>query len=145
MSGAYNYNATLDVQWPFGFGLSYTTFAYSNLKVNKSSFTADDELVFSVDVTNAGSVAGKEAVLLYSSDKVASISPDNIRLRQFDKVALEPGETKTVTLTIKASDLAFVGADCKWVLEAGDFHIKCADQSLDINCSQTHRWETPNI
>lgn len=145
MNGNYNYDAVIDVQWPFGAGLSYTTYKYSNLRVNKTDFTADDELVFSVDVTNTGSVAGKEPVLLYASDLVASISPDKQRLRAFDKVALQPGETKTVTLKVKASDLAFVGLDKKWVLEKGEFRITCADQQLTINCLQTHQWDTPDI
>lgn len=145
MNGNYNYDAVIDVQWPFGFGLSYTTYKYSNLRVNKSRFTANDDLEFSVDVTNTGNMAGKEPVLLYSSDLVASISPDKFRLRGFDKVALQPGETKTVTLKIKASDLAFVGIEKKWILEEGDFRITCGDQSLMIHCDATHQWETPNI
>ncbi|CDD51680.1 glycosyl hydrolase family 3 N-terminal domain protein [Bacteroides sp. CAG:875] len=124
MGGNYNYDSVMDVQWPFGFGLSYTTFTYSNLKVDKTSFTADDELTVSVDVTNSGKVAGKEAVLLYSKDLVASSTPDNLRLRNFEKVSLNPGETKTVTMKIKGSDLAFVGYDGKWRLEKGDFKIK---------------------
>ncbi len=144
MEGAYNYDAVIDVQWPFGFGLSYTQFAYSNLRVNKTSFTADDELLFTVDVTNTGKVAGKESVLLYSSDLVASSAPDFIRLRDFQKVELQPGETKSVALNIKGSDLAFVGYDGKWVLEEGDFLMRCADQSLTVSCSQTKKWDTPN-
>ena len=97
MAGAYNYDAKVSLQWPFGYGLSYTTYEYSNLKVDKASFTADDILTVTVDVKNTGSCAGKEAVLLYSSDLVASIVPDNKRLRDFTKISLEPGETKTVT------------------------------------------------
>ena len=109
MGGNYNYDSVMDVQWNFGDGLSYTTYSYSNLKVDKTSFTADDVLTVSVDVTNTGKVAGKESVLLYSKDLVASSTPDNIRLRNFEKVALNPGETKTVTMQLKGSDLAFVG------------------------------------
>ena len=108
MGGNYNYDSVMDIQWPFGFGLSYTTYKYSNLKVDKPQFTADDVLTFSVDVTNTGSMAGKESVLLYSKDLVASSTPDNIRLRNFEKISLNPGETKTVTMTLKGSDLAFV-------------------------------------
>ena len=144
MGGNYNYDSVMDVQWEFGFGLSYTTYSYSNLKVDKSSFTADDVLTVSVDVTNTGKVAGKESILLYSKDLVASSTPDNIRLRNFEKVALNPGETKTVTLKLKGSDLAFVGYDGKWRLEKGDFTIKCGDQSLNIHCSETKVWDTPN-
>ena len=97
-----------------------------------------------VDVTNTGKVAGKESVLLFSKDLVASSTPDNIRLRNFEKVSLEPGETKTVTLKLKGSDLAFVGYDGKWRLEKGDFKIKCGDQWMDIVCDQTKVWNTPN-
>ena len=144
MGGNYNYDSVMDVQWEFGFGLSYTTYSYSNLKGDKSSFTADDVLTVSVDVTNTGKVAGKESVLLYSKDLVASSTPDNIRLRNFEKVALNPGETKTVTMKLKGSDLAFVGYDGKWRLEKGDFKLKCGNQWTDLQCSETKVWDTPN-
>ena len=144
MGGNYNYDSVMDVQWEFGFGLSYTTYSYSNLKVDKTSFTADDVLTVSVDVTNTGKVAGKESVLLYSKDLVASSTPDNIRLRNFEKIELNPGETKTVTMQLKGSDLAVVGYDGKWRLEKGDFTIKCGGQTLDINCTETKVWDTPN-
>ena len=144
MGGNYNYDSVMDVQWNFGDGLSYTTYNYSNLKIDKTSFTADDVLTVSVDVTNTGKVAGKESVLLYSKDLVASSTPDNIRLRNFEKVALNPGETKTVTMQLKGSDLAFVGYDGKWRLEKGNFTIKCGGQTLDINCTETKVWDTPN-
>ena len=145
MGGNYNYDAVMDVQWPFGFGLSYTTYSYSNLKVNRTSFDADNELVFTVDVTNTGKMAGKESVLLYSRDLVASITPDNIRLRNFEKVDLQPGETKTVTMKLKGSDLAFVGADGKWRLEKGAFRMTCGTQKLEVHCTTTKIWQTPNI
>ena len=144
MGGNYNYDSIMDIQWPFGFGLSYTTYKYSNLKVDKAQFTADDELTFTVDVTNTGSVAGKESVLLYSKDLVASSTPDNIRLRNFEKVSLNPGETKTVTMKLKGSDLAFVNYYGKWTLEKGDFKVKCGDQWIDLQCTQTKVWDTPN-
>ena len=144
MGGNYNYDSVMDVQWEFGFGLSYTTYSYSNLKVDKTSFTADDVLTVSVDVTNTGKVAGKESVLLYSKDLVASSTPDNIRLRNFEKIELNPGETKTVTMQLKGSDLAFVGYDGKWRLEKGDFKLKCGNQRTDIQCSETKVWDTPN-
>ena len=144
MGGNYNYDSVMDVQWEFGFGLSYTTYSYSNLKVDKTSFTADDVLTVSVDVTNTGKVAGKESVLLYSKDLVASSTPDNIRLRNFEKIELNPGETKTVTMQLKGSDLAFVGYDGKWRLEKGDFKLKCGNQWTDIQCSETKIWDTPN-
>ena len=144
MSGNYNYDSVMDIQWPFGFGLSYTTYKYSNLKVDKAQFTADDELTFTVDVTNTGSVAGKESVLLYSKDLVASSTPDNIRLRNFEKISLNPGETKTVTIKLKGSDLAFVNYYGQWTLEKGDFKVKCGDQWIDLQCTQTKVWDTPN-
>ena len=144
MGGNYNYDSVMDVQWEFGFGLSYTTYSYSNLKVDKTSFIADDVLTVSVDVTNTGKVAGKESVLLYSKDLVASSTPDNIRLRNFEKIELNPGETKTVTMQLKGSDLAFVGYDGKWRLEKGDFKLKCGNQWTDIQCSETKVWDTPN-
>ncbi|CCZ70983.1 beta-glucosidase [Bacteroides sp. CAG:702] len=144
MGGNYNYDSVMDIQWPFGFGLSYTTYKYSNLKVDKAQFTADDALTFTVDVTNTGSVAGKESVLLYSKDLVASSTPDNIRLRNFEKVSLNPGETKTVTMKLKGSDLAFVNYYGKWTLEKGDFKVKCGDQWIDLQCTQTKVWDTPN-
>ena len=144
MAGAYNYDAKVSLQWPFGYGLSYTTFEYSNLRSDKTQFNADDVLKVSVDVKNTGSCVGKEAVLLYSSDLIASIVPDNKRLRCFTKVALQPGETKTVTFSLPASELAFVGADGKWVLEEGDFILKTGNQTTGISCTATKKWETPN-
>ena len=145
MSGAYNYNAVVSVQWAFGYGLSYTTFAYSNLRVNKQQFTADDVLTFTVDMKNTSSVAGREPVLLFASDLVASLTPDNRRLRAFEKTPLlQPGETKTVTLSLKGSDLAFVGYDGKWILEKGDFRIQTGDQVMTITCTADKKWDTPN-
>ncbi len=145
MAGAYNYDAKVSLQWPFGYGLSYTTYEYSNLKVDKASFTADDILTVTVDVKNTGSRAGKEAVLLYSSDLVASIVPDNKRLRDFTKISLEPGETKTVTFQLPAKALAFVGADGKWILEEGDFLLKVGNQQIGTACTKTKVWDAPNI
>ena len=145
MEGAYNYDAVVSQQWAFGYGLSYTTFAYSNLKVDKESFTANDVLTVSVDVTNTGSVSGKEPVLLFSSDLVATMTPDNRRLRAFDKIALEPGETKTVIFSLPASALAYVGQDGRWLIEAGEFRLQAGDQTATIQCSADYTWQTPNI
>ena len=146
MDGSYNYDAVMDVQWTFGHGLSYTSFAYSDLKLESpAAFKAGDDIKVSVKVTNTGDRAGKEAVLVYSSDLVASLIPDVKRLRGFDKVALEPGETKTVSFVIPADDLAFVGADGKWRLEAGDFRISCGGLGVMVKCTETKVWETPNI
>ena len=144
MEGAYNYDAQVNVQWAFGYGLSYTTFAYSNFRADKTQFTADDVITLSVDVKNTGKVAGKESVLLFSSDLVASLTPDNRRLRNFEKIELQPGETKTVTLKLKGSDLAFVGYDGKWILEAGEFRMQAGDQVLTLACTTTKKWSEPN-
>lgn len=146
MDGLYNYDATMDVQWPFGAGLSYTSFEYSGLKsISPVQFNADDMLTFEVTVKNTGSVKGKEAVLMFSSDIVASKVPDVKRLRQFTKVELNPGESKTVRLEIPAHELAFVGHDGKWRLEKGQFRIACGSESMMIDCTETKVWDTPNI
>lgn len=144
MEGAYDYNAKITQQWGFGYGLSYTSYKYSNLKVSQSDFRHGDIIKVSVDVKNTGKVAGKESVLLFSSDLIASIVPDGRRLRAFDKVELQPGETKTVTFELKADDLAFVGWNGKWRLEEGDFKLMIADQSADIHCTDTYQWSTAN-
>lgn len=146
MDGLYNYDATMDVQWPFGAGLSYTSFEYSGLKsISPVQFNADDMLTFEVTVKNTGSVKGKEAVLLLSSDIIASKVPDVKRLRQFTKVELNPGESKIVRLEIPAHELAFVGHDGKWRLEKGQFRIACGSESMMIDCTETKVWDTPNI
>ena len=144
MEGAYDYNAKITQQWGFGYGLSYTSYKYSNLKVSQSDFRHGDIIKVSVDVKNTGKVAGKESVLLFSSDLIASMVPDGRRLRAFDKIELQPGETKTVTFDLNADDLAFVGYDGKWVLEEGDFKLMIADQSADIHCEKTYQWQSAN-
>lgn len=144
MEGAYDYDAVVSVQWPFGYGLSYTTFKYDNFKCAQTEFDANDNLIFTVDVTNIGNKAGKEVVMLFSRDMVASLTPENRRLRGFQKVELQPGETKTVTLTIKAGDLAFVDSDGKWILEKGDFRMQAGTEILNIKCNETYKWNTPN-
>lgn len=144
MEGAYDYNAKITQQWGFGYGLSYTSYQYSNLKISKSDFRHGDIIKVSVDVKNTGKVAGKESILLFSSDLVASMVPDGRRLRAFDKVELQPGETKTVTFELKADDLAFVGWDGKWRLEEGDFKLMIADQTASVHCADTYLWQTAN-
>lgn len=144
MEGAYDYNAKITQQWGFGYGLSYTTYKYSNLKVSQSDFRHGDIIKVSVDVKNTGKVAGKESVLLFSSDLIASMVPDGRRLRAFDKVELQPGETKTMIFELKADDLAFVGWNGKWRLEEGNFKLMIADQSADIHCTDTYQWPTAN-
>lgn len=145
MAGAYNYDARVNLQWPFGYGMSYTTFEYSNLQVDRTAFTAGDALKVTVDVKNTGSRVGKEAVLLYTSDLIASLVPDNKRLREFTKVELQPGETKTVSFTLPAKSMAFVGEDGKWTLEEGDFTIRVGRLTKNVHCTQTRAWDEPNI
>ena len=144
MEGAYDYNAKITQQWGFGHGLSYTSYQYSNLKVSQSDFRHGDIIKVSVDVKNTGKVAGKESVLLFSSDLIASMLPDGRRLRAFDKIELQPGETKTVTFNLNADNLAFVGYDGKWVLEEGDFKLMIADQTVNIHCDKTYQWQSAN-
>lgn len=144
MEGNYNYDAKMNIQWPFGYGLSYTEYEYSNLKADKAEFGPDDELTVTVDVTNKGTVAGQEPVLLFSKDMVASTTPDAMRLRAFDKVDLKPGETKTVTFRLPAADLAFVGDDGRWRVEEGDFLLIAGGQTAGVKCTSTKMWDTPN-
>ena len=145
MAGVYNYNAVMDVQWPFGHGLSYTTFEYSDMTVSAENFASGDVLKVTVDVTNTGEVAGKESVLLFSSDLYASLTPDVRRLRAFDKVLLQPGETKTVTFQLPATDLAFVNYYGQWTLEKGDFILSCGSESVKVTCTETLLCSAPNI
>ena len=137
MAGEYNYDAVMDVQWPFGHGLSYTSFDYSDFKCSKSEFRSGDVLDFEVTVTNTGSVAGKEAVLLYSSDIIASLVPDVKRLRAFTKISLQPGESETVMLYVPADELAFVGHDGKWHLEKGAFRFAAGNCTTIAHCVET--------
>ncbi|MDZ7717248.1 MAG: glycoside hydrolase family 3 N-terminal domain-containing protein [Balneolaceae bacterium] len=130
----YDHNYTDEVgplgfnpEWEFGTGLSYTTFDYSNLSVSSSAFGPNDELEISVDITNSGERAGKDVVQLYVSDLVASITPPVKRLRGFEKVDLEPGETQTVSFSITADDLAFIGKEHQWITEKGEFKIQVDD------------------
>lgn len=145
MAGAYNYDAKVSLMWPFGYGWSYTTYEYSGLRTNLSRFEAGDIIEVSVDVTNTGDMAGTETVMLYSSDVVASLVPDNKRLRDFTRVALLPGETKTVTFSLPANKLAFVGYDGKWILEEGEFILRTGGLTANIECVKTHKWDSPNM
>lgn len=139
MEGAYNYEANTVVQWPFGWGLSYSEVEISNLRVtdiptalNAGSenlkYNKNDKIAFTFEVTNKSDIAVKEPVLLYVSDLVASLTPDVKRLRSFKKVSLAPRETKTVTLRVRPSDLAFVNEQLEWVLEPGEFRVTIGNQ-----------------
>lgn len=110
-------------QWEFGFGLSYTSFKYANLKLSSGQLTDKAPITVSVDVTNSGGLAGKETVLLFVTDLVASITPEARRLRGFEKIELRPGETRTVRFTISKEDLSFVNYELKRVTEPGEFRL----------------------
>lgn len=115
--------AGYDPQWEFGFGLSYTTFKYDNLKLSSNNLNANGSITVTVDVTNTGKIMGKESVLLYVSDLVASITPEAKRLRAFDKVEIEPGQTKKVTFILSKENISFINIDLKRVVEPGEFKI----------------------
>ena len=115
------------------------------MTVSQKEFKSSDVLKVTVDVTNVGSVAGKESVLLFSSDMYASSTPDVRRLRAFEKIDLAPGETKTVELTVSAKDLAFVNYYGQWTLEEGEFALSVGDQNQTVKCLETIVWDTPNI
>lgn len=117
-------NMAFNPQFRFGEGLSYTTFTYSDLRLGKQTISMNEELPVSVTVTNSGKRAGKEVVLVYVSDLVASISPPGKRLRRFAKISLEPGASRTLSFKLRREDLSFVGADNKWVAEPGEFDVK---------------------
>lgn len=119
-------------QWPFGHGLSYTTFAFSDLQVNKRQFGANDQLTISIKVKNTGSRAGHKAVELYSRDLYASITPSAQRLRAYTKVFLAPGQGQEVQFTLSPEDFAFVNEQGQWVTEAGDFDLMIGDQKITV-------------
>ena len=120
-------NMAFRPQFSFGEGLSYTTFAYRDLKIDKTTISPNDELTVTVTVTNTGRLAGKESVLVYVSDLAASISPPNRRLRRFAKVNLQPNQSHTLTFKLRREDLSFIGADNKPVVEPGEFEVKVGD------------------
>jgi beta-glucosidase len=118
--------------YPFGFGLSYTTFSYSDIKLSTSNLTAADSLVVSVDVTNTGSREGKEVVQLYIRDVVGSITRPVKELKAFEKISLKAGETKTVKFTLHQNDLSFYNADLNFLAEPGEFHVFVGGNSRDV-------------
>lgn len=123
------YQRSYQPQFEFGTGLSYTTFAYSNLKIDKTEINDSEEVTVSIDVTNTGKLAGKETVLLYLSDLYASITPEVKALKRFEKINLAPNETKTVRFKLNQKDLQFVNNDLKWISEKGTFKIQIGNQS----------------
>ena len=132
--GIYNYDADYNPQYVFGYGLSYTTFKYSDVKLSRTTLKKGETLNISVNVTNTGKLKGKESVLLFISDLIASdISPDVKRLRGFDKIELQPGESKIVTFKIQPEDIGYINSELKKVTEAGEFQILLADQKVKFN------------
>jgi len=131
---AYNYEGDYNFEYPFGHGISYTTFSYSNIKADKTQLplNSNDEITVTVDVTNTGNRDGKEVVQLYTRDLFASLMPDVKRLRRFEKVSLKAGETKTVSFKLKLNDLSFINLDNKRVVEPGDFEFQVGSSSDDI-------------
>jgi beta-glucosidase len=137
IEGVYKYESDYNLQYTFGFGLSYTTFTYSNLSLSKSDLIYEnDSLKVSVEVKNSGTLAGKEVVQLYTSDIIASVTPDSKRLRKFKKIFLNPGETKKIEFTLKPEDVAFVNTQNKLVAEPGAFTVTIANQQKEFRLNK---------
>lgn len=124
-------------KFPFGFGLSYTTFNYSDLKLSKNKIKSTETIEVSMTITNSGKVAGEEVVQLYLRDKVGSVVRPIIELKDFQKIKLNPGETKTVKFTIDKQKLSFYNTDLKWITEPGDFDLMIGSSSSDIRLKAT--------
>ena len=124
-------------QYQFGFGLSYTTFEYSSLTIDKKTFSPDETATINITVKNSGSREGKDVVQLFTSDLIASLTPDVKRLRAFEKINLKPAESKTITFKLALKDLAYVNTDNKKILEAGEFKIQIANRSASFNVTST--------
>ena len=136
----------MDVAFPFGHGLSYTTFEYSNIKTDKETMTEDDILQVSVDVTNTGDRAGKEIVQLYVSDQTQAVRRPEKELKGFEKVTLNPGETKTVTFTLDKRSFAWYSTDLHdWYAASGEYDILIAASSRDVRLTKTIQWESKQV
>jgi len=118
--------------YPFGWGLSYTSFSYSPVKLSSTVLKGSETLTASITVTNTGKREGKHSIDLYTHQQYASITPSMKRLRAFKKIDLKPGESKTVTFTLGKEDLAFVNADLKTITEAGEFDLMIGDQKVSF-------------
>ncbi len=136
MSGMYDYESDYAVQYPFGFGLSYTTFSYDDLTLNSSEIDASGSIEVSVKVKNTGKMEGKEVVQLFTSDLYASITPDNKRLRGFEKVSLKPGEERTVSFSLTARDVAFVAKSLNWKVEKGEYEVSVGGLKKKFSISE---------
>lgn len=136
----------MDVAFPFGYGLSYTTFEYSNIKTDKETLTEGDTLQVSVDVTNTGDRYGKEIVQLYVADKTEAVRRPEKELKGFEKVALNPGETKTVTFTLDKRSFAWYNTDIHdWYAASGAYEIMIAASSREICLTKTIQWESTQV
>ena len=129
---------TNDPVYPFGYGLSYTTFEYSDIHLNKTQMKGDEKLAAYVTVTNTGKVAGEEVVQLYIQDPSASISRPVKELKNFKKVLLQPGEKKDVSFDVSTKDLMFYNSDLKYDWEAGDFIIYIGSNSRDVKSGKVN-------
>jgi beta-glucosidase len=136
MQGVYDYESDFAVQYPFGFGLSYTSFQYSDLQVSKSTIAANEKITISVHVKNTGTREGKEVVQLFIADQYASITPDVKRLRGFEKINLKAGESQKVTFTIAPRDIAFVAKDLRWTVEKGDYEVSISTLKAKFTLSE---------
>jgi beta-glucosidase len=126
-----------DVLFPFGYGLSYTSFKYSNMRVSDTTLNQNGSIQVAVDVTNTGSMQGKEVVQMYLGNKVNSVTTPVMALKGFDKISLKPGETKTVKFTIKPEDITIWNADMKQVVEPGTFDVMIARSAEDVVLKKT--------
>lgn len=135
MAGMYDYESDFAIQYPFGFGLSYTTFRYSDLILNNNTLNPEGNIEVSVKVKNTGNRTGMEVVQLYTSAQYTSITPDVQRLRRFDKISLDPGQEKTVTFQLKAEDISFINAQNKRVSEPGEYDIRIEDLTASFTLS----------
>ena len=139
MDGAYGYESDYAIQYEFGYGLSYTTFSFTDLKVNKQQFAPTDTVEVSVVVKNTGTRSGAEVVQLFVSDEYASITPDNKRLKGFQKIHLEPGASQTVVLKLDKEAFSFINADLNRVMEKGNFTIRVGGLSTQVSLKED--WE----
>lgn len=137
MDGAYDYSSRLSIQYPFGYGLGYTTFAYSDFRASAPSVSPDGSLTLSVSVTNRGEREAEEVVQLYVSDCFASLPPDNRRLQDFRRIRLGAGQTVRVTFEVEARSLAFADETGRFIVEQGEFVASIADQRLSFEVSET--------
>jgi len=144
LAGAYDYESDIAVQYEFGRGLSYTSFQYSNLSIDKDLLSPKDSMNVSVTIKNTGKRAGKEVVMLFIRDHYASITPDNKTLKRFRKISLEPNESKVVDFVIYPQDLSFVNAQKQRISEKGDFSILIDYLSVDFKLSEDVLFGNPS-